>query len=123
MHLRPTLGFQDSDAILTACLSAAQDRNVNVSIAVVDDAGALLHFVRMDGARAYTVELALKKARAAAAVGVATRIIAQFQPDTERGAEPVLHQGQCAGAVGISGAKPDVDEAIAACGVAVVKTA
>jgi glc operon protein GlcG len=102
---------------------------VAVSIAIVDDAGQLVQFGRMDGARAYTVDLAMRKARTAAAVGVATRIITEMSRNTAgpvseaavgSGGLPVLAGGATIGAIGISGAKPEIDEAIAAAGVAAI---
>jgi glc operon protein GlcG len=73
--------------------------------------------------------MASQKARTSASVGVPTSVIeAMFRdrpgPSREanvgRGGVPVQHGGQCAGAVGVSGAKPEVDEIIAQAGVAVL---
>lgn len=122
MQSRFSLDFADAQAIAAACLESAARQGVAVSIAIVDGAGDLLQFSRMDGARTYTVDLATKKARAAANVGVATAIIAAMSgpgaDSVKAGGLPILHQGQCVGAVGISGAQTAVDEAIAAAGVA-----
>jgi glc operon protein GlcG len=76
------------------------------------------------------VELASRKARTAAAVGVSTSILAEkakgaaFPPGDflpVAGGEPILSEGQCAGAVGISGATVEMDEQIAAAGVAALR--
>jgi uncharacterized protein GlcG (DUF336 family) len=129
MREKLSLSFDDAKAVAAACLQAARQHGVQVSIAVVDDAAALLHFSRMDGARAYTVELASQKARTAAGVGVATGVIeamARERPGPSRdanpgrGGVPVYYLGQCAGAVGVSGAKPEIDEIIAQAGMAVL---
>lgn len=123
MQTRFSLDFADAQAIAAACLESAARQGVAVSIAIVDGAGDLLQFSRMDGARAYTVDLATKKARTAAQVGVATAIIAAMSgpgTDVKAGGLPILHAGQCVGAVGISGAQTPVDEAIAAEGIAAV---
>jgi glc operon protein GlcG len=83
----------------------------------------------MDGARAYTVELASQKARTSASVGVPTSVIEAMyresaaqsrEPNVGRGGVPAQHKGQCAGAVGVSGAKPEIDEMIAQAGIAVL---
>ena len=122
MRNKFSLTFEDAHTVAAACLQAARQHEVEVSIAVVDDAGALLYFSRMDGARAYTVELASQKARTSASVGVPTGIIeamARERPgqareaNVGRGGVPVEFRGQYAGAVGVSGAKPEVDEMIA----------
>jgi uncharacterized protein GlcG (DUF336 family) len=98
---------------------------VTVSIAIVDEAGKLLHFVRMDEARAYTADLAIRKAQSSAAIGVPTSILealAKERPMQDvialRGGIPFLYEGKCAGAIGVSGAKPDIDDAIATAGIA-----
>jgi glc operon protein GlcG len=118
MRARFSLSFEDARTVAAACLEAARQHDAEVSVAVVDDAGVLLHFSRMDGARAYTVELASRKARSSASVGVPTSVIKAI--DAGRGGFPVLHEGHCAGAVGISGAKPEIDEIIAQAGIAVL---
>jgi glc operon protein GlcG len=127
MRARFSLSFEDARTVATACLEAARQHDAEVSVAVVDDAGILLYFSRMDGARAYTVELASRKARSSASVGVPTSVIEAMarerpsssrEPNAGRGGFPVLHQGQCTGAVGISGAKPEIDEIIAQAGIA-----
>jgi uncharacterized protein GlcG (DUF336 family) len=129
MRSKFSLSFEDAQAVAAACLEAARQHDVRVSVAVVDDAGALLQFSRMDGARAHTVEMASQKARTSASVGVPTSVIEAMvreRPGSSReanvghGGVPVQHRGQCAGAVGISGAKPEVDEIIAQAGIAVL---
>lgn len=122
MRSRFSLDFSDAQAIAAACLESAAQQRVAVSIAIVDCAGDLLQFSRMDGARGYSVDLATKKARAAANVGVPTAIIAAMSGPgadaVKAGGVPILHQGQCVGAIGISGAQTAVDESIAAAGIA-----
>ena len=126
MRTKPSLDLRDADAIAAACRAAAIDAGARVSIAVVDEAGGLLHFQRLDGARAYSADLAIRKARTAASVGVPTRMIEAMaragQPMSGEvlavsGGVPVLHDGQCAGAVGVSGASGDEDVRIAEAGL------
>ncbi len=126
MRLKPSLTFADAQAVLAACLDAAAQRSVAISVAVADEAGNLLHFARMDGARAHTIDLASQKARMAAMVGVATGVIAEVHKRygtapspgfPGSGGEPIMFDGQCAGAVGISGATPEIDDAIARDGI------
>jgi glc operon protein GlcG len=131
MAMRPkfSLSFEDAQTVAAACLEAARQHDVEVSVAVVDDCGALLCFFRMDGARAYTVELASQKARSSASVGVPTGVIEAMsrerpghsrESNAGQGGVPVPYRGQCAGAVGVSGAKPEIDEMIAQAGIAVL---
>jgi glc operon protein GlcG len=81
----------------------------------------------MDGARSYTVELATRKARTAAGIGVSTEVVENLYGDKPmqsrdfialRCGMPILHDGACAGAVGVSGAKPEIDVLIASAGIA-----
>ena len=120
MRTRLSLSHDDAQILAEGCLASAGKQGAAISIAVVDDAGQLLHFSRLDGARAYTVDLAIQKARAAASVAVSTRLLETMAkvPVGGPGGVPVLVEEQCVGAVGISGAQPQVDETIAADGVA-----
>jgi uncharacterized protein GlcG (DUF336 family) len=126
MYSSFSLDLGDAKAIAAACLASAHAQGVAVSIAVVDGAGQLLQFSRMDGARGFSVDLATKKARAAAHVGVPTAIIAAMSGPgadaVKAGGLPILHEGHCVGAVGISGAQTAVDERIAADGIAAFGT-
>ncbi len=117
------LTLPEAQAAVRASLAEAEAKGAEISVAAVDAGGVLLAFARMDGARGHTVDLALQKARAAASVGVATSLIAKAQPAaTSAGGVPVMADGECAGAVGVSGALPDIDEAIADSGRAGIAT-
>jgi glc operon protein GlcG len=117
-----TIDFGDACQLLALGLKSASEHGADASIAVVDEAGVMLTFARMDKARSQTVELSLEKARAAALSGVATRMIdeairAGLVTNIEPvgwGGTPILVEGQCAGAIGISGASPNLDDAISA---------
>ena len=101
-----------------------------VSIAVVDGGGHLLTLDRRDGASAASAETAIAKARMAALNGKPTALqeqaingerpaLAQLagifgQPAVAMaGGIPLVHNGHCLGAVGVSGMTPDTDLAIA----------
>ena len=103
--------------------------NWNVSIAVVDDAGYLLYFERLDGAGPMTAEVAMQKAITSAR----TRRPSKFWEDRikERpsflkfpgvlplqGGVPVMYQNECVGAIGVSGVQSHEDEQIASAGAA-----
>jgi glc operon protein GlcG len=55
-----------AQTVLQAARDSAQQRNAPSAIAVVDPAGDLLAFQRMDGVRPASVDLAIGKARTAA---------------------------------------------------------
>jgi glc operon protein GlcG len=115
MHFKPSLVFSVAKKLLFAALGVARERGAAVSIAVVDEAGELLALARMDGARFYTVDIASEKASGAAKLGLPTAALEPQGRKTAsgnpwlRGGKPVLCDGQCAGAIGVSGAKPEID--------------
>jgi uncharacterized protein GlcG (DUF336 family) len=129
MRNRPALTAADVQKIAAACKAEATKNKWNVSIAIVDDAGFLLYFERMDGAGPLTAEIALGKAETAAI----SRRPSKFWEDRikERpgfakapistpmqGGVPIMVQSDCVGAVGASGVQSHEDEQIANAGVA-----
>lgn len=124
MNFTPNLALDDAEHAITAAIEAATAARAKVSIAVVDAAGGLLAFRRMDGARAFTVDIAMRKARTAAAVGASTAAIGKAMGDrpalpdmmTLPGGIPLLHQRDAAGAIGVSGASVEIDETVATAG-------
>src|ERR1700712_2211219 len=61
-----TLDQAGAQTVLQAASQSAQQRNAPSAIAVVDPAGDLLAFQRMDGVRPASADLAIEKARTAA---------------------------------------------------------
>src|SRR5258705_3747193 len=61
-----TLDQAGAQTVLQAARESAQQRNAPSAIAVVDPAGDLLAFQRMDGVRPASADLAIEKARTAA---------------------------------------------------------
>ena len=114
-----SLTSAEAEVALNAATTAADLHGCTVSIAVVDHRGALLAFRRMDGARSYTVDLALEKARSAAIVGVPSAVLAAAgAKDIAAGGLPMLVGPGCVGAIGVSGAQPVDDVTIAEAGAA-----
>lgn len=127
MRTRPSLTLADTRKMMAACKAEAEKNNWTVSIAIVDDGGALLQFERLDGARPITASIALGKAQGSAAMGSPTRNAAKLLADVPgllkvpvgipmTGGVPILHQGECVGAIGVSGARSDDDEQVANAG-------
>jgi len=126
MRTKPTLDLADAEIIAAACREAADKMGLKVSIAVVDDSGGLVLLLRLDGARGFSVDIATRKARTAAALGVPTRILEERLggrplPLSDMmilpGGVPVISEGAAAGAVGVSGASAEDDDKIADAGV------
>src|SRR3981189_3985463 len=77
-----TLNQAGAQTVLQAALESAQQRNAPSAIAVVDAAGDLLAFQRMDGVRPASVDLAVAKARTAARL---QRPTAEIQANINQG--------------------------------------
>jgi uncharacterized protein GlcG (DUF336 family) len=129
MRNRPALTADDAQKMMTACKAEAQKNNWKVTIAIVDDSGAALLLERMEGAGPISAEVAMGKARTSAA----TRRPTKFWEDRTKerpafltfpsggvlfqGGLPIMHQGECVGAIGVSGVQSHEDEQIAAAGI------
>jgi glc operon protein GlcG len=114
--------------VIRSVVGAAGSVAPAVSIAVVDDAGALVAFQRMDGARRFSADFAIAKARTAAAFGTETSRLEELYADRPvfahsfvaqgdyflgRGGVPIVVEGTVVGAVGVSGAGAQGEEDIA----------
>jgi len=126
---RVALEVDDVQAALDAAKAEAVKNGWVVSIAVVDDGGHPLGFLRLTDAAPLSAQVAFGKARTAAL----SRRESKFYEDvvkngrtaflsvsdftTLEGGVPVLVAGQCVGAVGVSGVKSDQDAQIANAGV------
>jgi glc operon protein GlcG len=110
--------------VLQAAKESAQQRNAPSAIAVVDPAGDLLAFQRMDGVRPASADLAIEKARTAARLRRPTAEIEDSinQGRTAfvtagiaalRGGMPIRVNGEVVGAVGVAGLSKETDAEIA----------
>ena len=131
MKTKPEITQDEAARIGAAALAEAVANRWAVTIAVVDDGGHLLWLQRMDGVPPISAHLAPAKARTAA-LGrreskVDEDIINQGRvsflsaPELEgmlEGGVPIRVNGQCAGAVGVSGVKSSEDAQIARAGIA-----
>jgi glc operon protein GlcG len=129
MRTKPALTAADVHKMMSACRDEAAKNKWNVTIAVVDDAGFLLHLERLDGAGPMTAEVAAAKARTAAVTRRPTKAWEDMVKDRPvflkfpenlpiQGGVPLMHQGDCVGAIGVSGVQSHQDEQIANAGVA-----
>ena len=120
-----------AQTVLQAARDSAQQRNAPSAIAVVDPAGDLLAFQRMDGVRPASADLAIEKARTAARLGRPTAEIEDSvnQGRTAfvtaniadlRGGVPIRVSGEVVGAVGIAGKSKETDTEIATAAAAVL---
>ena len=128
MKTRPMLTLEDCKKISSAAEAEARKNNWNVVIAILDDGGHLMHLARMDGATPANARIAVEKGRTAAET---RRSTANWQERVAKRAEllrmpgvtpvqgglPIVFDGTCVGAVGISGVQSHEDEQIAAAGI------
>jgi glc operon protein GlcG len=129
MRNKPALTAADVQKMVAACKDEAARNKWPVTIAVVDDAGFLLHLERLDGAGPMTAQVATAKAHTAAITRRATKFwedrikerpsMMKFPDNLPiQGGVPLMYQGECVGAIGVSGVQSHEDEQIANAGVA-----
>src|SRR6266550_5067972 len=119
-----TLDQAGAQTVLQAAKESAQQRNAPSAIAVVDPAGDLLAFERMDGVRPASADLAIEKARTAARL---QRPTAEIEENINRGRTafvtagiaalrggvPIRVNSEVVGAVGVAGLSMENDTGIA----------
>ena len=133
MKSKPYLEAADVKAIAAAAEADAAKQGWAVTVAIVDDGGHLLHLHRLDGAAPVSAHIAPAKAHSAALGRRDTKgyedMINQGRyaflsaPAIEgmlEGGVPIMKDGQCIGAVGVSGVKAPEDAQVARAGVAAV---
>lgn len=133
MKSKAVLEFSDVKAMAAAAEAEALKNNWAVVIAIVDDGGHLLYLQRLDGTPALSSHIAVAKANTAALSrrdskvyedmingGRAAFLSAPFVQGMLEGGVPILKDGQCLGAVGVSGVKPNEDAQVARAGLAAV---
>ncbi len=130
----PKLALEGAQLVLAAAQARAVEIKVPMDIAVVDDGGHLLAFVRMDGAKLSSVEIAIRKAQGAAirrlptapartgeevnvVLSIGLALATQGRQIPVRGGIPLLVDGVCVGAIGVSNGSEDQDVDVAQAGV------
>ncbi|RQO55359.1 hypothetical protein DBR47_21055 [Paucibacter sp. KBW04] len=131
MNQKPYLSLNDVKAIAAAAEAEALAHHWAVSIAIVDDGGHLLWLQRLDGAAAISAQIAPAKAHTAALgrreskvyediinQGRVSFLSAPGLSGMLEGGVPIVANGFCVGAVGVSGVKSTEDAQIARAGIA-----
>ena len=133
MKTKPALELADLKLIANAAQDEALKNHWAVTIAIVDDGGHLLWLQRLDGAAPVSSHIAPAKARTAALGrresktyedmingGRASFLSAPTLEGMLEGGVPIMKDGQCLGAVGVSGVKSSEDAQIAKAGIAAI---
>lgn len=131
MQSKSILTLDDVKKIAAAAEAEAKSNNWPVTISIVDDGGHLLWLQRLDGAAPISAHIAPAKAKTAALGRRESKIYEDMinngrfsfmtAPALEgmlEGGVPVLINGECVGAVGVSGVKSSEDVQIAKAGIA-----
>jgi len=131
MKTKPELELSDIKRIAAAAEAEALKNQWAVTIAIVDDGGHLLHLQRLDGAAPVSAHIAPAKARTAALGrreskgyedvingGRTAFLSVPVLDGLLEGGVPIVKDGQCLGAVGVSGVKSSEDAQIAKVGIA-----
>ena len=125
---RKVLNLATAKAIAAAAEAEARKNNWNVSIAIVDEAGRLLYFQRMDDTTNVNVEVALAKAQHAANFRRDTKfhedllskgnnvVLALPNGMPLEGGLRLLVDGKVIGGIGVSGVQAPQDAQIAKAG-------
>jgi uncharacterized protein GlcG (DUF336 family) len=133
MRKIPKLELADVKKILEGSEIEARKIGIDMDIAVVDDGGHLLGFIRMDRAKITSIDIAINKAFTAAGTRKPTREYkAVGAPDGPAfgihasnqgrfmifgGGVPIFIEGECVGAAGCSSGSPEQDEQVAQAGI------
>ena len=133
MNSKAVLELADVKLIAAAAEAEAIKNNWAVTIAIVDDGGHLLHLQRLDGAPPVSSHIAPSKAHTAALGrreskvyedvingGRAAFLSAPVIQGMLEGGVPIMKDGHCLGAVGVSGVKSNEDAQIARAGIAAI---
>lgn len=131
MQRKPFLTQDNVRTVAAAAESEARSHGWAVTIAVVDDGGHLLWLQRLDGAAPISALIAPAKARTAALGRRESKVYEDMingpraaflsAPGLEgmlEGGVPILVEGHCLGAVGVSGVKSSEDAQVARAGIA-----
>ena len=133
MKTKHFLESADVKAIAAAAEAEALKNNWPVTFAIVDDGGHLLALQRLDGAAPVSSHIAPAKAHTAALGRRETKVYEDVinggrtsflsAPEIKgmlEGGVAIIKDGQCIGAVGVSGVKSNEDAQIAKAGIAAI---
>ena len=113
---------EQAKKIAAAVIAECTSNKWNVAVAVVDTAGNLVYFERMENTQTASFDIAIMKARAAATYRRPTRVFADVIAKSgpaimtlpgvvaSPGGLPLMVGGKVAGGVGVSGVTGDQDE-------------
>jgi glc operon protein GlcG len=131
----PSITLGSAKTAAAAAIVEARDNTWDMAVAIVDTAGSLVYFEKMDDTQAGSVIVAQAKARSAAlfkrptkafqdalaAGGDGLRVLGLEGAVPIEGGAPLVVGGKIAGAIGVSGGTSAQDGQCAQAGVAALK--
>lgn len=131
----PSVTADQAKSVAAAAVAEARKNQWTMAIAVVDTAGDLVYFEKMDNTQVGSVEVAIAKARSSARFkrptkafqdalaggGAGLRVLSLDAAVAVEGGVPLLVSGRIVGAIGASGGAAEQDGVTAAAGAAVLK--
>ena len=131
MKNKKCLTLADVKIIAAGCEEEALRQNWAVTIAIADDGGHLMWLQRMDGAPLTSMSIAAGKAYTSAVGRRTTKVYEEIVAGGRNaflsipggltmieGGEHIMVDGECVGAVGVSGVKSPEDAEVARAGIA-----
>jgi len=127
----PPVPLDHAKRAAAAALAEARKNNWNMAAAVVDTAGTLVYYEKMDDTQSGSAIVAIDKARSAALFkrptkafqdalaggGVGLRVLRLTGAIPVEGGLPLVVGGKIGGAIGVSGGTSEQDGQCAKCGV------
>ena len=125
----PSINTASAKKVAAGVIAECQKNNWNIAVAVVDTAGGLVYYERMEDTQSASFDIAIMKAKVAATYRRTTRVFADAinkgSPSFATlpgvvgspGGVPIFVGGKIVGAVGVSGVTGDQDEQCAKAGL------
>ena len=129
------IGLENAKKAVAPAVAEARKNTWTMAVAIVDTAGNLVYFEKMDGTQTGSVNVSIEKARSAvlfkrptksfqdtvAAGGDGLRILGLPGAVPVEGGVPLLLDGKIVGAIGVSGGTSQQDGVAAAAGAGTMK--
>jgi uncharacterized protein GlcG (DUF336 family) len=126
----PNVNLDQARKALASALAEARKQNLPMAVAVVDTAGQLVAFERMDNTQTGSIAVAQDKATSAAMFrrptkafqdavaggGAGLRVLTLRGANAVEGGLPLVIEGKIVGAIGVSGGSAEQDGVVAKAG-------
>ncbi len=126
-----SVNYETARRVVAAAIADAKRQNLPMAVAVVDNAGQLVAFERMDNTQTASIGVSQDKAVSAAMYrrptkafqdlvaggGVGLRVLTLRNANAVEGGVPLIVDGKIIGAIGVSGGSSDQDGVVAKAGV------